>query len=238
MRLLNSEYREGVKTSLPFILSVFPFGMVVGTLGVNSGAGYAEVILQSVLFFAGASQTVMWDLYRAEQSIWVIALAIFAVNFRLVLYSAAIGRRLEPLAKPRMFSALFLLQDVSLAVGLRRADTPTGLSWHYYMGVSLVLYVTWIVSVAVGAGFGVLITDPHAVGLDILVPVYFLCLVMGFRAKPNAAVIFAVSAGVAVLVYVFVGAPYHIGAGGLTGMLTAAALARPVLSKPVSSIDQ
>ena len=106
------------------------------------------------------------------------------------------------------------------------------------MGVSLVLYVTWITSVAVGAGFGVLITDPHAVGLDILVPVYFLCLVMGFRAKPNAAVIFAVSAGVAVLVYVFVGAPYHIGAGGLTGMLTAAALARPVLSKPVSSIDQ
>ena len=65
------------------------------------------------------------------------------------------------------------------------------------------------------------------VGLDILVPVYFLCLVMGFRAKPNAAVIFSTSAGVAVLVYVFVGAPYHIGAGGILGMLVAAILAKP-----------
>jgi len=223
----NLEFRDGVKTSLPFILSVFPFGMVVGTLGVNSGAGYAEVLLQSVLFFAGASQTVMWELYPAGLSIWVIALAIFAVNFRLVLYSAAIGRRLEPLPKRRMLAALFLLQDVSLAVGLRRADTPAGLSWHYYMGLSLVLYATWIVSVALGAGFGAFISDPRAVGLDILVPVYFLCLVMGFRAKPNAAVIFAVSAGVALLVYVFVGAPYHIGVGGLLGMLVAAILAKP-----------
>ena len=223
----NLEFREGVKTSLPFILSVFPFGMVVGTLGVNSGAGFAEVILQSALFFAGASQTVMWELYPAGLSIWVIALAIFAVNFRLVLYSAAIGRRLEPLSKRRMFAALFLLQDVSLAVGLRRADTPAGLSWHYYMGLSLVLYINWIISVALGAVFGAFITDPRVVGLDILVPVYFLCLVMGFRAKPNAAVIFAVSAGVAVLVFVFVGAPYHIGAGGLLGMAVAAMLAKP-----------
>jgi len=227
MNSSNLEFREGVKTSLPFILSIFPFGMVVGTLGVNSGASYVEVILQSVLFFAGASQTVMWELYPAGLSIWVIALAIFAVNFRLVLYSAAIGRRLEPLPKPRMLAALFLLQDVSLAVGLRRADTPGGLSWHFYMGLSLVLYVIWIVSVALGAGFGAFISDPRVAGLDILVPVYFLCLVMGFRAKPNAAIIFAVSAGVAVLVFVFVGAPYHIGAGGLLGMVVAAILAKP-----------
>jgi len=227
MTTSNLEFREGVKTSLPFILSVFPFGMVVGTLGVNSGASYAEVILQSVLFFAGASQTVMWELYPAGLSLWVIALAIFAVNFRLVLYSAAIGRRLEPLSKPRMFAALFLLQDISLAVGLRRADASAGLSWHYYMGLSLVIYVTWIVSVALGAGFGVFVSDPHAIGLDIIVPIYFLCLVMGFRAKPNAAIIFAVSAAVAALVFVFIGAPYHIGAGGLLGMVVAAILAKP-----------
>lgn len=223
----KSEFRGGVKTSLPFILSVFPFGMVVGTLGVNSGANFTEVMLQSLLFFAGASQTVMWELYPAGLPIWVIALAIFAVNFRLVLYSAAIGRRLEPLPKSRMFTALFFLQDISMAVGMQRADTPTGLSWHYYMGLSLVLYLIWMISVALGAGFGTLITEPRAVGLDILVPVYFLCLVMGFRTKPNAALIFAISAGTAALVYIFVGSPYHIGIGGLIGMVVAALLAKP-----------
>ncbi len=223
----NSEFVAGLKVSLPFILSVFPFGMVVGTLGVNSGAGFPDVLLQSLLFFAGASQTVMWELYPQGLSLWVIAIAIFAVNFRLVLYSAAIGRRLEPLPKSKMLAALFLLQDISLAVGMQRADSPAGLSWHFYMGLSLVLYVTWITSVALGAGFGVFITDPQMIGLDMLVPVYFLCLVMGFRAKPNAAIIFMTSAGVAAAFFVFVGSPYHIGAGGVAGMLVAAMLANP-----------
>jgi len=223
----RAEFRQGVKHSLPFILSVLPFGLVVGTLGVNSGGSFAEVMVQSILFFAGASQTVMWELFPAGNPIWVIALAIFAVNFRLVLYSAAIGRRLEPLSKSRMSGALFLLQDISLAVGLQRADGPAGLTWHYYMGLSLVLYVTWVVATAIGAGFGALITEPKAVGLDVLVPVYFLCLVMGFRAKPNAAIVFAVSACVAACVYLVVGSPYHIGVGGVCGMVVAAVLAKP-----------
>ncbi len=225
----NSEFRGGVKSSLPFILSVFPFGMVVGTLGVNNGGKFEEVMLQSLLFFAGASQTVMWELYPAGLPIWMIAVAIFAVNFRLVLYSAAIGRRLEPLSKPKMFAALFLLQDISFADGMKRVDTSSGLTWHHYMGLGLVLYVTWMIAIATGAGFGALITDPRAIGLDILVPVYFLCLVMGFRANPNAAVIFAVSSGVAAFFYIFVGSPYHIAAGGLCGMVVAASLAKPAL---------
>ena len=229
----RSEFREGVKVSLPFLLSVLPFGMVVGTLGVNNGGSLADVMLQSALFFAGASQTVMWELFPGGNPIWVIALAIFAVNFRLVLYSAAIGRRMEPLSKPKMFSALFLLQDISLAIGMQKADSPTGLSWHFYMGLSLMLYINWLVAAAIGAGFGSLITDPHSVGLDILVPVYFLGLVMAFRAKPNAALIFVSSAVTATIAFIYLGTPYHIGVGGIVGMSVAATLARP---KPLEEV--
>ena len=227
----KAEFNEGLRHSVPFIVSVFPFGLVVGTLGVNSGANIWEVLLQSALFFAGASQTVMWELFPAGNPVWVIALAIFAVNFRLVIYSAAIGRKLEPLSKPKMLSALFLLQDVSMAVGMQRADRPGGLTWHYYMGLSVILYFVWMAATALGAGFGTLITEPRAVGLDLLVPIYFLCLIMGFRAKPNAAIIFAVSAGVAAMVYLTIGSPYHIAAGGVCGMAIAALLATPAAER-------
>ena len=63
--------------------------------------------------------------------------------------------------------------------------------------------------------------------MDMLVPVYFLLLVMGFRNKPNMALVFIVSAGVAALIYALVGSPYHIAAGGLSGMLIAALWAKP-----------
>ena len=223
----SPEFREGFRHSLPFILSVLPYGMIVGTLAVSNGASPFAAMTQSVLFFAGASQTVMWELYGLGNPGWVVVLAIFAVNFRLVLYSAAIGRKLEPLPKSRMAAALFLLQDISLAVGMRRADRPAGLSFAYYMGFSIVLYGVWLVASAIGITFGALIEDPRQVGLDMLVPVYFLMLVMGFRAKPNAAFIFIASVGSASLIYVLVGSPYHIAAGGIAGMMVASLLARP-----------
>ena len=224
---LSDEFYEGVMHSLPFILSVLPYGMIIGTLGVSTGASPTAVMAQSVLFFAGASQTVMWELYGLGNPVWVVVLAIFAVNFRMVLYSASIGRKLEPLSKPKMTGALFLLQDISLAMGMKRAERPQGLSLTYYLGLSLVLYVVWLVATAIGVVFGALIDEPRTVGLDMLVPVYFLMLVMGFRAKPNAAIIFISSAGTAAVTYVALGSPYHIAVGGLVGMIVAALLARP-----------
>ena len=223
----RAEFRDGVIYSLPFILSVIPFGMVIGTVAINNGASPFAAMVQSTLFFAGASQIVTWELYGLDNPIWVIALAIFAVNFRLVLYSAAIGRKLEPLAKPKMASALFLLQDISMAIGLKRSETHSRLTYPFYMGLSLVLYLTWLVATALGIVFGQLIDDPKLIGFDLMVPVYFLILVMGFRSKPNAAIIFAVSVISSALVYIYLGSPYHIGAGGLAGMFIAAALARP-----------
>ncbi|EFL90831.1 AzlC family ABC transporter permease [Ahrensia sp. R2A130] len=226
----RAEFMEGVRDSAPFVLSVFPFGLVVGALAIKSGGGAVEAMLQSVLFFAGASQIVMWELYGLSSPLWVIALAVFAVNFRLVLYSAAIGRKLEPLPKRKMVGALFLLQDLSLAVGLRRADEVGRLSWGYHMGLASVLYVVWLAATAVGIGFGSLITDPKAIGLDMLVPIYFMLLVMNFRTKPNAAAICGTSAVMCALVYYALGSPYHIAAGGIAGMALAAMLAKPTVS--------
>ena len=227
----RAEFREGLKHSIPFILSVFPYGIVVGTLGVNSGGSPFDVMLQSTLFFAGASQTVMWELFGAGTPVWIIPLAIFAVNFRLVLYSAAIGRKLEPLSKPKMASALFLLQDIAMAVGMKRAGSSQGLSYGHFMGINLVLYFTWLIASAVGIVFGQLIDDPKAIGLDMLVPIYFLLLVLGFRGTPNMVPVFAMSAVVAALVYAFIGSPYHIAAGGFSGMLIAAMMAKPKRSR-------
>ena len=109
MKSPSSEFWEGFRHALPFILSVVPFGMVVGTLGTAQGAGFADVMLQSLLVFAGASQTVIWQLYPAGNPMWVIVIAVFAVNFRMMLYSAAIGRKLEPISRTRMLSALYRL---------------------------------------------------------------------------------------------------------------------------------
>ena len=51
-------------------------------------------------------------------------------------------------------------------------------------GMGWPIYVTWVAETAIGAYFGGLIPDPHALGLDFLLPIYFLGLVMSFRKRP------------------------------------------------------
>ncbi|MEO0637544.1 MAG: AzlC family ABC transporter permease [Pseudomonadota bacterium] len=219
-------FRDGVSEVLPFLLTVLPFGMVVGALAANAGWPLPVALLQSALFFAGASQVVTIELFGQGQPVWVIALAVFAVNFRMVLYSAAIGRKLEPMAMPRVMSVLYLLQDISFVMGLKQAERQR-LTYGYAMGNALLLYLAWIVATGFGVVFGNLIEDPQAVGLDMLVPIYFLLLALGFRSKPNSVWVFASSALAAGIAYLAFGSPYHIAAGGLVGMGCAGLLARP-----------
>ncbi|MEN0087673.1 MAG: AzlC family ABC transporter permease [Pseudomonadota bacterium] len=219
-------FREGVSEVLPFLLTVVPFGIVVGALAARADWPLSAALLQSALFFAGASQVVTIELFGEGQPIWVIALAVFAVNFRMVLYSAAIGRKLEPMPASRVIGVLYLMQDISLVMGLKRAERRR-LTFGYAMGNAVMIYGAWVVFTGVGVVFGNFIEDPEAVGLDMLVPIYFLLLALGFRSKPNSVWVFASSALAATAAYVALGSPYHIAAGGVCGMVCAALLAKP-----------
>ena len=54
----------------------------------------AEAVLMSATIYGGASQMVGIELFGQKVAPWLIVLSIFAVNFRHVLYSAAVGRRI------------------------------------------------------------------------------------------------------------------------------------------------
>lgn len=77
-----------------------------------------------------------------------------------------------------------------------------------------------------------MITDPRAFGLDVLLPAYFVALVLSFRTRRSWGLSVAVSAAVAVAVYYapaagieWLGPPWHVTIGGLAGILVAAARA-------------
>ncbi|HMM64884.1 MAG TPA: branched-chain amino acid ABC transporter permease, partial [Mesorhizobium sp.] len=85
------------------------------------------------------------------------------------------------------------------------------------MGAALAVYVSWTILTAVGAFFGKLIPNTSALGIDFLLPIYFLGLVMDFRKRPLWLPIVAVSAAASILAYKFVGSPWHVSLGALAG---------------------
>ncbi len=227
MTTRNKDIRDGARDTLPVIVAVFPFAVVFGTLASEAGFTLFEIMLASGTIYAGASQYVMLELMGHQASAISIVFAVFLVNTRHILYSASIGRRLANFSFWQRAPAFYLLVDPIFAASEKRVADGFELRPAYYFSYGAVLYVSWMVSNLIGALFGRLIEDPAAYGFDLILPVYFISLVMGFKARPNFWIVIAVSVGTSLIVWSTLGSPWNISIGGVAGLLAAALLSRP-----------
>lgn len=236
----TSEVRRGLAASIPMTVAVAPVGAIFGAVAAAKGLTVAEASLMSATAYAGASQFVAIDLFGRSVPAWSIILSVFAVNFRHVLYSAALAPAIRHLRRRTKAGVFFLLVDPAFAFA--EADRIQGrpFSPPAYFAYSGFMYLVWLAATAVGAAFGRL-ADPHAFGLDMLFPIYFLAMVMGFRTRPMFWRTLAVSAAVAIAVYegpafgLPFGSPWHVILGGLAGILVAAFSARGA-PQPVAAV--
>ena len=220
----RSEFWRGVRASVPVIVAVFPFGLLFGALAVDNRLSVLETTLMSLTVFGGASQMVGIELFGQKIAPALIVFSIFAVNFRHVLYSAAMGRHIRRWSLWQKAVGFFLLTDPQYAEAERDIEQTGRLGFGWYMGLGLPIYLAWVIESALGATFGRLVSNPEALGVDFLLPIYFLGLVMGFRKRPNWLPVVAVSAVASVLAYRFVGSPWHVSLGAIAGIALAALL--------------
>lgn len=223
----RSEIIEGLKASIPVVLSSMPFGLLFGAIAVKHGFTTFEAVFMSATIFAGASQMVGLELFGTTVAPWLIVLSIFAVNFRHVLYSAAVGRIFRPWGTARMALAFFLLVDPQFAETERRREHGLRVTWRWYAAMALPIYAFWIADTWVGASFGNLISDPHALGLDFVLPIYFLIMVMGFRQRKSFIPVVVSSGLASVIAEHVVGSPWHVSLGAAVGIAVAMAMPIP-----------
>lgn len=216
--------------ALPVILAVMPIGALFGTLALGRGLAPSEAFAMSATIYAAASQFVALDLLGTGVPAWSIVLSVLAVNLRHLLYSAAMTALVAPLRPLQKVLAFALLVDPLFAYAQRRgAPLQVGLFFAH----ALVLYAAWLLATALGLLFGRLLEKPDELALDLLMPAYFLALVMGFRTRANWGLAVGVSATVSVLAYhgpafgVPLGPPWHITLGAFAGVAAAALLGRP-----------
>lgn len=220
-RSARSDFFAGARLSLPVVVAAAPFALLFGALAVDNGLTVFEAVLMSATVYGGASQMVGIELFGQNVAPWLVVMSIFAVNFRHVLYSASIGRRLAHWPVLQQAAAYFLLTDPQFAIAEARAESGQKLSFIWYLGVGLPVYLLWVIESGLGALFGRLIPNPHALGLDFLLPIYFLGLVMGFRKRPLWVPIVLVSGVASILAFKFVGSPWHVSIGAVAGIVLA-----------------
>lgn len=219
-----ADFLDGAWQSLPVMIASAPFGMLFGMIAAQNGFSIGEAALMSATLFAGASQLVGLEMFGQKIAPWLIVLSIFAVNFRHVLYSAAIGRRMRPWTRSQRIIAFFFLTDAQYAYSEKQAVAGR-LTFAWYMGYGFFFYLIWVGESVVGAAFGNLVPDSHALGLDFMLPIYFLGMVMDFRKRPLWLPVVGASAAASILGYYLVGPPWHVSLGMAAGIVLAATMA-------------
>jgi len=230
----KSDFLQGMKDCVPIMFAVAFFGMLFGATGVNNGLTFWQTVGSSASVFAGASQFVFLQMFNQKVPVWLILATVFAVNFRHFLYSASISRHLTHFTSLQKYVGFFFLSDPSFAASEQRAEQKR-LTTAYYFGFSASLYPIWLGVTALGAFMGNLITNPNALGMDMLLSLYFLALLMGFRGRANWLSVVLASGIVSALVYKWIGAPWHITLGALAGITLAAAIGKPASAAEAES---
>lgn len=217
-----SEFWAGVRIGFPVTVASAPFAFLFGVIAMDNGFSVSEAVLMSATVYAGASQMVGLELFGQAIAPWLVVVSIFAVNFRHVLYSAALGRRIGHWPVLQQALGFFVLTDPQYAEAEIKGEAGEKVSFAWYMGMGAIIYVPWVIESGLGAFFGNLIPDPHAIGMDFLLPIYFLGLVMSFRKRANWLPVVAISAVVSIIAVNTVGSPWHVSIGAAAGVAYAA----------------
>lgn len=217
----RADFARGVGSGLSVSVAILPFGLLFGALAVKNGFSIGEAVLMSTIVYGGASQMVSIELFGQKIAPWLIVFSIFAVNFRHVLYSAAIGRRTAGWGRWTRAFAFFFLTDPQFAETEARAERGLPITFAWYMGAALPVYLSWICEAAVGGYVGNMLPAGGALGIDFLLPIYFLGLVMGFRKRPLWLPVVLASGIASVVAINTVGSPWHVSIGALAGIAVA-----------------
>ncbi|MBR9865618.1 MAG: branched-chain amino acid ABC transporter permease [Oceanospirillales bacterium] len=178
MNNCRKQFWLGVRDLLPLVSGVLPFGLIVGATGVSLGMTPEMVVGMSALFFAGSAQLAAYSLIQDNAPFIIILATAVVINLRFAIYSAAFAPLLGPLPKRYRFTLAYMLSDQTYGLcsmpEQMAKTTPERIG--YLAGVTLALYVTWLVSVILGIALGAGI-PPHW-SLEFTIPLAFLAMLV------------------------------------------------------------
>jgi 4-azaleucine resistance transporter AzlC len=215
----------GARLALPVVPGFIAFGLAVGATAASKGFSFLAMLLMNVFVYAGASQMVAMEIWPAKMTLaGVISLALIAatVNARMLLMGASLRSWLSLLPWWQAYPIQHLITDPGWLIAMRyRAEG--GNDFAMFFSNCVVLACVWVAANIAGYLLGSLVADPRAIGLDLVMPIFFaVMLIPLWRAGGGArrAIGWIAAGGVALAVQYLVGGWWFIMAGAIAGALT------------------
>lgn len=188
---------QGVKDCIPTLLGYLSIGFAAGVVEKTAGLSILEIILLSLILYAGSAQFIAAGMIAAGSTASAIIITIFFVNLRHILLSAALSPYFRHLSSFKNMLVGALLTDETFGVAINKATKRKQISERWMHGLNITAYLNWVFANIAGAYFGQWISSPETFGLDFALPAMFiglLILAMASRKKVKLDTFIAVIA--------------------------------------------
>ncbi|GHC66241.1 branched-chain amino acid ABC transporter permease [Gemmobacter tilapiae] len=215
-------FQRGMRDALGLGLGIFIYGVGFGLVAAQAAIGWGWALGISGAVYSGSAQLASVNLIQTGHvTLSTLAATILVINARYVLFGAALQPWLGPAGMGRAVGSLLLLGDGNWILTMK-AIAEGEQDRAYLLGTGVPMFAGWMGGTLVGAVAGGILPDPHALGVDLMLPA-FAAAMMTAMAKTRAAFLpIGVGAGAAILLGPWVGNGWAVIAAGLAGGLAAA----------------
>ena len=185
-------FSRGMLDIAPHMLSVIPFGIICGAIGVDLGFNPYLVYAMSIIIFGGASQIVFLQLLSGGASSLVAVTSVGVINSRHLLYGAVLSEYLEKLSFIKKLLISYVVVDQGFAESnkfFKKNKTEQYLHYHL-LGTGITMWVCWQIATLAGIILGSFGPEEH--GLKFAIPLTFIAIVVQDLKKMDHVIVMLV----------------------------------------------
>lgn len=173
----------------PIMLGYVAIGLPCGILSASIGLNWLQVLLLSVVFYSGAGQFMIPNMWLAASPIASIIASVSLVNTRQMLYSASFAPWCEGAGKLRAFWFAASVTDESFGVNMAKF-LEGGWSVEVATLVNEMSHSSWTISCVVGVVLGNVLNIPLNVAAFAMTSI-FICLMVTQKVTAPSVVAMA-----------------------------------------------
>jgi branched chain amino acid efflux pump len=185
-------FAAGARAGAPVVFGYLGIGFAAGVVERAAGLSYAEVLLISMMLYAGSAQFIVTSMLSLASPLSAIVLTVFFVNLRHLLLSAALAPYLRAL-RPWQNALLGLqLTDETFVVAAARFARREPASAAWMAGLNMAAWTAWAAANLAGAALSGFAADTRVLGFAL--PAMFAgLLVLQLAAHPRFGVALVVT---------------------------------------------
>ena len=194
-------FKIGFFDVAPHLLSVIPFGIIFGAIGIELGFDPIMTYATSLIIFGGASQIVFLQLLSGGASSLIAITSVGVINSRHFLYGAVLSEYLQRLSLIKKLFISYFIVDQGFAVSNQYfKKKPNEEFKHYHLiGSGITLWLIWQVSTIIGIYLGSIV--PEELGLKFAIPLTFIAIIINELRKIDHLIVMIVSGLTATFFY-------------------------------------